>query len=344
MELRQCILKELNIKGELKAAEIIKATGFSRAYINRFFRELINEGKIILLGKANKAVYVKANTESVLRAKKKILGVKKFLKNQNLSEDTVLDAIKRESGIFLGIKDNLKKILDYGFTEMLNNAIEHSKSPVIGIVMKKNPDSVTFEVWDKGIGVFNNIARKKALKSQMEAILELLKGKQTTMPRQHSGEGIFFTSKIADTFVIESYGKKLLFNNFLDDIFIQDIKNFHGTKINFSVGLKSKKHLEKVFKTYAGNGYEFSKTRVAVRLYKMDSVYVSRSQARRILVGLDKFKTVILDFKLIKTVGQAFADEVFRVWKHYHPGISIVPANFNENIDFMIKRAIGKRT
>jgi hypothetical protein len=42
------------------------------------------------------------------------------------------------------------------------------------------------------------------LKNHLEAIQDLLKGKQTTMPKSHSGEGIFFTSKIADNLTISS--------------------------------------------------------------------------------------------------------------------------------------------
>ena len=75
----------------------------------------------------------------------------------------------------------------------------------------------------------------------------------------------------------------------------------------------------------------------------MGTEYISRSQARRILGGLDKFRTVILDFKNVKTVGQGFADEVFRVWKRHYPNIDIVTKNANENITFMIKRALANR-
>jgi len=73
----------------------------------------------------------------------------------------------------------------------------------------------------------------------------------------------------------------------------------------------------------------------------MGNNYISRSQARRIVSGLDKFKTVILDFANIDTVGQAFADQIFRVWHNQHPEIAIKVMNSNENINIMIKRAQG---
>ena len=74
-------------------------------------------------------------------------------------------------------------------------------------------------------------------------------------------------------------------------------------------------------------------------MYHHDVDYVSRSQARRILAGLEKFKTVEFDFKDVATVGQAFADEVFRVWQTAHQTIEVVVKNANENIMLMIKRA-----
>jgi len=54
---------------------------------------------------------------------------------------------------------------------------------------------------------------------------------------------------------------------------------------------------------------------------------------------LDKFKKIMFDFKNVRTVGQSFADEVFRVWKNNHKDIDIVYKNANENIVFMMERA-----
>jgi anti-sigma regulatory factor (Ser/Thr protein kinase)/uncharacterized protein (DUF1330 family) len=339
MDIDKLILDVLDKKREVKVSEIAKTTGFSRTYTNRFFQKLRDEGKIILLGKANKARYVLATEQEVMRAKRGILNITRVLQNKNISEDIVLRYIKEKTGIFLGISKNVSNILDYAFSEMLNNAIEHSKSKEIKIIMQKGKGSISFEIIDKGIGIFNNIVQKRRLHSEMEAIQDLLKGKQSTAPQAHSGEGIFFTSKAAEILIIQSSHKKLIFNNLLQDIFIKDIKNIIGTKITFSISINSKKQLDYIFKQYTDDSFEFNKTRVTVRLYKMGSEYISRSQARRILSGLDKFRTIILDFKDVETIGQGFADEIFRVWKSQRPNVSIISQNSNENINFMINRA-----
>lgn len=336
-DIKKLILEILSKKKEIKVANIVKATGFSRTYINRFFQELKRDNKIILIGKSNKAHYVLA--EKSKESKKRILSVRRILFNKNLLESIVLDDIKANSGIFHGLSKNIVNILEYAFTEMLNNAIEHSKSKQVKILIKRNKDNVHFQVVDFGIGIFNNIIKKKRLKNELEAIQDLTKGKQTTMPKKHSGEGIFFTSKAGDKLIIWGSNKKLIFDNLLDDIFIKDAKKVKGTKVEFELDIHSKRDLSEVFKQYSSKAFDFSKTKVVIDLYKIDNTYISRSQARRVLVGLDKFKTVTLDFKDVETIGQGFADEVFRVWQNHHPKIKIEFQNANENILFMIKRS-----
>jgi anti-sigma regulatory factor (Ser/Thr protein kinase) len=343
MDIQKIILEKIKKKGSIKVADIVKSTGFSRAYINRFFNKLKNEGKIILIGKANQAHYLLAKKKNIEKAKKQIFSFRRILKNINLSEDLVLDEIKASTGIFSSLPKNIAVILEYAFTEMLNNAIEHSQSPRIIVSMELKKNMVSFEVVDVGIGIFNNIMKKRGLKNELEAIQDLLKGKQTTRPEEHTGEGIFFTSKVGDKLIIQSSEKKLIFDNLLNDIFIRDVKKTKGTKVKFEIGRSSKRNLADIFKEYTDESFEFGKTKVKIFLYQLDTIFISRSQARRILSGLEKFKEIVLDFEKVETIGQAFADEVFRVWQGHHPQIKVIYQNANENINFMIKRAMSGR-
>lgn len=339
MDIKKHILRAVVKRGRIKVLDITKETGLSRAYVSRLFHELRMDGKIVLLGKANRARYILASASNARLAKQSSMSFSRYLNNSKLSEDLVLGEIKKETGIFMNLPTNISRILDYAFTEILNNAIEHSRSKTIFVKMSRDQE-IKFSIDDNGVGIFQNIIKKKKLKNDLEAIQELLKGKQTTAPEAHTGEGIFFTSKIADMFTIKGSGKKLIFNNNIDDIFINNIKKIRGTKVEFKIAPKSKRDLSAVFKEYSNDAFEFSKTKVVVDLYRLGSEFISRSQARRIMTGLDKFQTIILDFKNVGTVGQAFADEVFRVWKSNHSGIEIINKNANENIEFMIKRAL----
>jgi len=57
---------------------------------------------------------------------------------------------------------------------------------------------------------------------------------------------------------------------------------------------------------------------------------------------LESFDTVLLDFKGIKSIGQAFADEIFRVFKLSHPNIGVDVINAAEGVRYMIDRAKNK--
>ncbi|MFZ3062138.1 MAG: DUF4325 domain-containing protein [Actinomycetota bacterium] len=342
MDLKKLIIGSLNKNGKVTASEIVKKTGFSRVYVNRFFRQLRDEGKIALIGKANRAYYVLVSEEKA--AKEDIRDIRILEKTKNLVEHDVLRRVKRETGILSSMKENVRINIEYAFAEMLNNAIEHSKSEDVHISMTRSESVISFVVRDWGVGVFNNIMQKKHLRSETEAVQDLLKGKQTTAPEAHSGEGIFFTSKVADKLTFVSSDKRLIFDNIIDDVFLEHAKENKGTKVTFMLTLDSNRDLTEIFQTYTNDSYEFSKTVVNVKLYKTDVEYISRSQARRILSGLEKFKKVVLDFKDVKTVGQAFADEIFRIWKQNHPNIEIIAINMNENVDFMIKHALSQQT
>ncbi len=342
MDIHALILELLKRQGSVRAAEVVKRTGFSRTYVNRFFKQLCDDGTLILLGRANTARYFAANGAEAQKAKLGIREIHRVLLNRDLAEDDVLRQLKHETGIFLQLPANIARILDYAFTEMLNNAIEHSRSKNIDIRIRRLNGTIAFAVVDKGVGIYNAIKRSHHLANELEAIQELIKGKLTTDPKRHSGEGIFFTSKVADELVIKGSGKKLIFDNRRGDVFVRDLKPIIGTIVEFSISVKSKKDLKSIFADYAGEGYEFAKTVVTVELFKSEGDYVSRSQARRVLTGLDKFKTVILDFKGVDTVGQAFADEVFRVWQKDHPAIRIDARNADDNVRFMIQHVTAK--
>lgn len=340
MDIAARIIKLLRKKGEIRSADIVKLTGFSREYVNRFLRELRDDGTIVLIGKSNNARYALANEKIIFNIKSGILTYNRNLKNENLLEDRVLNDIKEKTGIFNNLAQNVSDIIDYAFSEMLNNAIEHSQSDKVSVKMRKSPSRLHFQIYDKGIGIFNNLMQKKKLSSEMEAIGDLIKGKLTTDPKAHSGEGIFFTSKMSDNLAIKSSEKTLLFDNIINDIFVKDSKPIRGTRVIFSVSLISDKIIKDIFSKYTDESFEFSKTDVKIQLFKMSTEYISRSQARRILSGLEKFKHIALDFDGIKMAGQAFCDEIFRVWQTKYPAKVIEYKNANANIDFMIKRAI----
>jgi hypothetical protein len=96
---------------------------------------------------------------------------------------------------------------------------------------------------------------------------------------------------------------------------------------------------KEIYDKFSDDDYGFTKTVVPVRLAQYgNEKLISRSQAKRLLERVDRFKTVLFDFAEVETIGQAFADEVFRVFVNEHPHITILPINANDDVKQMIKR------
>lgn len=340
------ILEIIKTKGRVETKDLVKKVDVSRQYINQLFRALIKEGVLIKIGSTNKAFYVTPGY--VATHSDELPEIFKIrLENSGLEEHIVWKEIKNKFVLVSKLKENVYSIFEFAFLEMLNNAIEHSNSKFIEIEIKIQNKELFFCVDDFGVGVFRNILKKRKLKSELEAIQDLLKGKTTTQPKLHTGEGIFFTSKIGDKFTLDSYGNKLIFNNKINDVFFEQPKSIkNGTKVGFTIDIDSKMHLSSVFKKYTNiddeSDYGFDRTEIKIKLYTIGGIYISRSQARRLLVGLDKFRSIILDFDKVPAVGQSFADEIFRIFQNKYPEITITPVNMNDAVEFMVKRAISK--
>lgn len=339
MDVRQRILSLAGKKTHLHSQDIAATLGVSRQYAQRVLQSLVKEGALMKLGSTRSSSYVLPQHVDRIE-----WVYDKRFQNRNLEEHSVVEDIEVRSQYRRSLSENLRSIFDYAFSEMLNNAIEHSASKTIHVRVEKRAATLTFSVHDVGVGVFRNVMQGRKLQSELEAIQDLLKGKTTTQPLAHSGEGIFFTSKVADIFTLESFGKKLTVHNILRDVFIEDVKpSKRGTKVFFQIALDSGKHLSEIFKEYQTDPseYAFDKTEIQVKLYTLGTVHVSRSQARRVLSGLEAFKSIVLDFAGVPTIGQAFADEIFRVFHRKHPGIRITPMHMNEMVRFWVER-VGK--
>ncbi|HVQ43944.1 MAG TPA: DUF4325 domain-containing protein [Candidatus Saccharimonadia bacterium] len=338
MGLKEQILEVAEAKKHFKTADVMAAIndGAARSYVSTVINSMVSDGALVREGSGRWSIYALPKYADTLGKR-----IKKRLANVSLEEYEVFDAIKKEKPFLNTLRENIQSVLAYAFSEMLNNAIEHSGSKNIEVEIQQQKDNLTFVVRDFGVGVFRNVMAKRGLASELEAIQDLLKGKTTTAPQAHSGEGIFFTSKAGDLFVLESYGLRLRIDNVINDVFVEEVKaDVRGTQVTFQISTKSKRHLSEVFAGYQVDPEEpaFDQTEVKIRLYTMGTIYVSRSQARRVLVGLDKFRRIILDFDKVPTVGQAFSDEIFRVFQSRHPEIEIAPVNMNDAVKFMVGR------
>ncbi len=324
------ILALLERRGVISTADAARTLRISRQAAHRRLRALADRGEVLHQGAGRGARWVLPAASHL-----------EFdFPTAGLAEDRVWTLLLGKVPALASLPADARAIATYAFTEMLNNALEHSGSDRVHIDVAHDARSVCFEIDDAGIGAFEHVRRGLGLDSELDALAELSKGKTTTAPEAHTGEGVFFTSRAVERFELEANGVEWIVDNSIGDFTVRSTDRATGTRVRCIVPLSPKRTLSDVFMEYAEDG-EFSRTRAVVRLFALGSEFVSRSHARRLLHGLERFREVIVDFDRIEAIGQGFADEVFRVWPRAHPGTRIVADNAVPAVDFMIRRALA---
>src|SRR5690348_13192793 len=174
--LRQFLLKGIAKHPDSIAAQAAKKFGISRQAVNRQLRKLVEEGLIRAFGNTQQRRYELAVSEHLFRHPLK-----------GLTEDRVW----REdvAPLLADLPSSARRIWNYGVTEMINNAIDHSGGTKLVVELYREPGRTRIVIWDDGIGIFRKIRDALGLDDDRQAILELMKGKVTTDSTRHTGEG-----------------------------------------------------------------------------------------------------------------------------------------------------------
>jgi hypothetical protein len=309
--------------------------GISRQAANKHLRRLVYEKSLTEAGETRKRAYQVAT----LAEWRKVYSISPDLEEHVLWDNDV-------SPVLQPLPENVMDIWQYGFTEMLNNAKDHSGGNVIRVHISKTAINTEIVISDNGVGIFKKIQEALNLPDQRYAILELAKGKLTTDPSRHTGEGIFFSSRMFEHFAVGS-DKTYYGHNFGDENDWILEWGPSGTYVVMKLSNHTSRRSKKIFDQYASgdDDYSFNKTVVPVKLAQYgNGQLISRSQAKRVVARLELFKTILLDFTGVSTVGQAFADEIFRVFANEHPNLSIYPINANSEVKRMVARVMQSGT
>lgn len=309
--------------------------GTTRQATSMHIRALIRDGMLTFTGNTKAREYKLKNImDEVFR-----IEVNPDLKEDVVWRNKILPFVEN-------LKGNVLDICQYGFSEMLNNVIDHSESADAIITVTRTPIDVTFSIADNGIGIFNKIQNDFKLEDNRHALLELSKGNLTSAPKRHSGQGIFLTSRMFNEFSILSGSLYYSIAEDLDDsdgwiIEVDEEENIQqGTIIKMIINYNSPKIVQEIIDRHGDiDSLAITKTHVPIKLakYKGEQL-VSRSQAKRVLARINKFREVTLDFKGIESISPAFADEIFRVYQQDHLNIRIVYVQANPEIVKTIRR------
>jgi anti-sigma regulatory factor (Ser/Thr protein kinase) len=329
--IEEIVNKLLREHDEVRAGTVAELAGVSRQAAHRHLASFVEGGLLKREGKGRAARYVRTSRQPYQ---------KKYLL-KGLSEEAVWDEFRMKAPSLKELTNPILRILSYIVTELVNNAIDHSSGTWVQVGLSQPQDFLEVEVEDDGVGIFRHLQKELKLADLESAIQELSKGKVTTDPQRHTGEGLFFISKIADVFSAQSNTVIWKVDNRRSDMAMGQVPERTGTQIRCELSPHKTQTLQHLFNEYAKD-FHFTKTRIVVKLFEMGKLFVSRSEAKRILGSLEKFTEVILDFKGIDEIGQGFADEMFRVWAGQHPETSLFPTNMNAAVTFMVKRAGAK--
>jgi len=330
-EAREFILAATANGAENMAKQLQDEFGVARTTANRYIDAAIEAG---LIQRVSRGRF------SLVKTKTEFSYVTEGLEEHTVWREDIRPLIR-------SLPDNVDAILHYGCTEMINNCIDHSDGTMVIINVLRTAKTTQIQIYDNGIGIFRKIADALELDDERQSVLELAKGKFTTDPNNHTGEGIFFTCRAMDRYSINSRGTQFSHQAGDDEDWVigadygQVDVTAKGTLVDMTMANDSATNLDAIYTTYQGEELGFVKTIVPVRLLAVgDDRLVSRSQAKRLLNRFDRFTEVVLDFEDVESIGQAFADEVFRVFSLAHPEIRLVPIRQNEAVSRMITRTL----
>lgn len=334
-QIRRFILENVEITPDVSRVTAEKFE-ITRQAVNKHLQRLVSEGCLTEQGKTKNRTYKLASLVEWQE-------VYSLADKKRLEEDVVW---RNDVQPILGnLPENVLGIWNYGLTEAVNNAIDHSGGSSIYVKVSRTAVDTEILLSDNGVGIFKKIQADLGLLDERHAVMELSKGKLTTDPEHHTGEGIFFSSRMFDKFDILSGGVFFTHEFGGDDWIMENSKTHSGTYVWMKLYNHTARTTKQVFDQYASpeGDYRFDKTIVPVRLAQYgNDMLVSRSQAKRLLSRIELFKTVIFDFTEVESVGQAFADEIFRVFAKQHPDIHLLANNANHEVLQMVGRALER--
>jgi anti-sigma regulatory factor (Ser/Thr protein kinase) len=330
-DVRRFILENVERHPTDIAKRVASHFRITRQAVHKHLSRLVLDGSLTETGQTRSRSYALAPLASWNRT---------YTLEATLAEDVVwMRDVRPELG---QLPDNVLRIWQHGFTEMFNNAIDHSEGTKIHIEIRRTAATTEMIVADDGVGIFRKIQSRMGLLDERHAILELSKGKLTTDPTRHTGEGIFFTSRMFDSFDIVSGDVSFSHTTGEEIDWIRDnAQSATGTTVWMRLSNRTNRTTKKIFDQYvSGENYDFSRTVVPVVLaqYAGDPL-VSRSQAKRVLARVDLFHTVVFDFSGVTSIGQAFADEIFRVFAMAHPDMELLFVHASVAVGRLIARA-----
>lgn len=312
------------------ATHVEERTGASRRAVLAALKRLVDAGWLTRSGSSRRPVFAPGALRQVARSYT-LYGLQEDLPWQ------------RDFAPHFALPKHVARMVQHGFTELLNNAADHSGGSSVTVSLRQTPTHVQLLVSDDGVGVFDKICSAFELEDPQHAMLELSKGRLTSAPDAHTGRGLFFSSQLADVFDIHA-------NNTAYQKRAWESTGWRrgralprqGSSIYMAIALNTTRTLDGVMQAWStqGDGIEFDRTVVQLRLLAGEGLALdSRAQARRVGMRLTTFRRAEIDFDGVTDVGHGFTDELFRVFARANPQIELVATNATPRVAALVQSA-----
>lgn len=220
----------------------------------------------------------------------------------------------------------VRRMAQHAFSELLNNAIDHSGGSQVTVSMRQTALQLQLLVSDDGCGLFERLAQSFAIDDPDLAMFELAKGRLSSAPQWHSGHGLYFTARLADVFDIHANNAGFQHRAWGEQIWRPTrALPRQGTTVYLAIALDTPRTLDAVLRSHSrdGQGYAFERTQLPLALLAGQELLLSRADARRVSARLPRFGIAELDFGGVAAIGHGFADELFRVFRREHPQVEL---------------------
>src|SRR5712691_10725348 len=238
-EIRQFILEHVQEHPHDIVTLTAQTFGISRQGVHRRLQSLLHQTMLCVSGTTRKRYTLRPLVH----------WVHTYALSANEAEDLIW---RRDIRPLLGaLPENVLDIWQYGFTEIFNNAIEHSAGQTVVLSVDQTAIDTKIAMLDDGEGIFKKLTRELGLEDERHAVLELAKGKVTTDPVHHTGEGIFFTSRMFDDFRIRS-GHVLFAHQrtAAEDWIYEEHTSLDGTRVSMRVHNQASHTTQEVFDAF----------------------------------------------------------------------------------------------
>ncbi len=313
--------------GDALAAQLMQRLAISRRSANRLLARLVDAQWLVRSGTASRPRYAPGLLRQVVH-------------RYALAGLDEAQPWSRDFARSFTLPQNVSRLAQHAFGELLNNAIDHSAGTVVTVSMRQTPSHVQLLVSDDGCGLFERIAQSFQIDNPAAAMLELSKGKLTSAPDRHTGRGLFFTARIADVLDLHANASAFQHRAWQRHQWKQGkAATQRGTSVFVAIALDTPITLDAVLREHSldGQGYRFERTVVPLQLLTAPgTVLDSRAQARHAALRLAQFRHATLDFAGIAEIGHGFADELFRVYAHDQPALTLEPINLSPQVRALI--------